>query len=565
MKLSVNEKGLLANLESVFSDNTKVITELVQNARRSGASVINIQFPEPTNNQVSNVTELCITDDGCGIDDLTSLFTVAESGWSDDVAHAENPYGMGFMATLFAAEAIEVKSNGQSLAFNTKDAIDGKDIGEATPDGTAPKQGTMIRLKGMDCRLTDLKLALKAASEYCETPVIINGEPAEQPYAFSKTSAKDDVFVFETELGTAVMSSLSKSEPQVVLQEMRVYSPFSASSEFFFYANEKVKARMPDRDKIINESEVVKTIRQQVSDKVVGKLVSIRKEMNDDETFVDTYYRAILTHKPELSNEIDVLPAKAFLQAEYPSKRTETFRCRGNCKAVRKGDKSVEVITTDDIDIIGVVASMYAFEKSAQIPECYNELPDNHWLFDQISDYQSHEFVLHVEKEFGFSANLEYNNMLTHENDSVIYGAVHIENESTGETVECESGLCLNDDDYCVDGLDDDGFGARFRFADSSFNNSVLLLADEDICIIEDVLLQGSSYQSEFDEQLATELEIDAKELSSLIDASRESDVEKLIQKHLKDLPTVVKQRIAQSQFNLQADENGEVSVSKAA
>jgi hypothetical protein len=186
-------------------------------------------------------------------------------------------------------------------------------------------------------------------------------------------------------------------------------------------------------------------------------------------------------------------------------------------------------------------------------------------LFDQISDYQSHEFVLHVEKEFGFSANLEYNNMLTHDNDSVIYGTLHIENESTGETVECESGLCLNDDDYCVDGLDDDGFGARFRFADSSFNNSVLLLADEDICVIEDVLLQGSSYQSEFDEQLSTELEIDAKELSSLIDASRESDVEKLIQKHLKDLPTVVKQRIAQSQFNLQADENGEVSVSKAA
>lgn len=565
MKLSVNEKGLLANLESVFSDNTKVITELVQNARRAGASVINVQYPEPNDKLQSAINELCITDDGCGIDDLTSLFTVAESGWNNDIKGAENPYGMGFMSTLFAATAIEIKSNGQSLSFDTKDAINGKDFGEAKSDGTAPTKGTMIRLKGMNLRLTNLNSALKEASDYCETQIVINGEPAEQPFAFSKTSTQDGVFVFETELGTAVMSSLSRSNPQVVLQEMCVYRPFAAPSEFFFYANEKVKARMPDRDKIINESEVVKTIRQQVSEKVASTLVAIREEMNDDDTFVDTYYQAILTHKPELLNQIDVLPGKAFLQADYPSQRSEAFRSRGDCKPVRKGDKSIEVITTDDIDIIGVVAAMYAFEKVAQIPASYNGLPNDHWLFDQISDYQSHEFVLHVAKEFGFSADLEYNNMLTHENDSVIYGELEIENASTGEKVTCESGLCLNDDDYCVDGLDDDGFGARFEFADKSLSNAIIILADDSADIIEDVLLQGSSYQSEFDEQLSTELEIDANELAALIDASRETDVEKLIQKHLKDLPAVVKERIANEQFNLQANDNGDVTVFKAA
>ena len=266
MKLSVNEKGLLANLESVFSDNTKVITELVQNARRAGARVINIQYAESPQGQNDSVTELCITDDGCGIDDLASLFTVAQSGWNDEVTHAENPYGMGFMSTLFAATDIEIKSNGQSLAFHTKDAIDGKDFGDASADGTAPKQGTFIRLKGMDFLESNLRLALKGASEYCETEIVINGEPAPRPYAFSETSTQEGAFVFETELGTAVMSSLSKSDPQVVQSGAIINTDKNGYANYMRAKNKKLSERR-EIDDLRNEIDELKNQLRQLLDR----------------------------------------------------------------------------------------------------------------------------------------------------------------------------------------------------------------------------------------------------------------------------------------------------------
>lgn len=90
MKLQVNQSKLLSNIGTVFTDKTKVISELVQNARRAGATSVAINYEA----SADVVSKISISDNGSGISDFTKLFILAESGWDADVQVSEQPYGM---------------------------------------------------------------------------------------------------------------------------------------------------------------------------------------------------------------------------------------------------------------------------------------------------------------------------------------------------------------------------------------------------------------------------------------------------------------------------------------
>ncbi|PMM69848.1 ATP-binding protein [Vibrio sp. 10N.261.46.F12] len=109
VQIKINESNFLANLGAIFSNTGKVINELIQNASRANATTIS--FTTSIENGRANLTVL---DDGSGITDMQKLLSVAESGWSSDVAKC-NPYGMGFLSTLFACEHITIQSQHQRL------------------------------------------------------------------------------------------------------------------------------------------------------------------------------------------------------------------------------------------------------------------------------------------------------------------------------------------------------------------------------------------------------------------------------------------------------------------
>ena len=115
-QLSVNSERLVANLRYAFTDHVVLIAELMQNARRAGASKVIIDFD-------STLHTLTVTDNGCGISDFKSLFTVAESGWDDSIKESENPFGMGFFSALFAADEVAVFSFDKFVCFRTKDVL----------------------------------------------------------------------------------------------------------------------------------------------------------------------------------------------------------------------------------------------------------------------------------------------------------------------------------------------------------------------------------------------------------------------------------------------------------
>lgn len=90
MKISVNEKNTIQNFSIVLTEPSKVLSELIQNARRAGATRIDITMAGTAESASSTFS---IADNGVGITDFSKLFTLSESGWTAD-AVGESPFGM---------------------------------------------------------------------------------------------------------------------------------------------------------------------------------------------------------------------------------------------------------------------------------------------------------------------------------------------------------------------------------------------------------------------------------------------------------------------------------------
>ena len=91
LRAGVSSAALDAAVHFFNGSPTDVMRELFQNARRAGASRIDVEIDDK-NNTVS------VTDDGSGIEDPAMLLTLGGSRWPQWVAH-EHPAGMGSWAT----------------------------------------------------------------------------------------------------------------------------------------------------------------------------------------------------------------------------------------------------------------------------------------------------------------------------------------------------------------------------------------------------------------------------------------------------------------------------------
>jgi HSP90 family molecular chaperone len=91
VSMKVNQANLVKGLKYSFTNKTTVLGELMQNARRAGATQVAFEFD-------SEKKQLVVRDDGCGIDSIETLLTVAESGWNAKTVAEEHPFGIGFLS-----------------------------------------------------------------------------------------------------------------------------------------------------------------------------------------------------------------------------------------------------------------------------------------------------------------------------------------------------------------------------------------------------------------------------------------------------------------------------------
>ena len=108
IQVRINEEGALRNQRYAFTDRFTLVSELLQNARRAGATHIEVDYDAGT--QI-----LVVQDNGGGLDDFQKLLSFHESGWDDATSAEERPFGVGFSKCLYAATRCIVASRHQRV------------------------------------------------------------------------------------------------------------------------------------------------------------------------------------------------------------------------------------------------------------------------------------------------------------------------------------------------------------------------------------------------------------------------------------------------------------------
>lgn len=334
IQVRVSEEGTLRNQRHAFTDRYTLVTELLQNARRAGATRIDIDFDEMSG-------RLRVSDDGCGIEDFQKLLTFNESGWDEPTRQEESPFGIGFSRCLYAATRCVVTSRGRRVDFDTRAALERQpvDVVEDRTPASRAGRGTTVELHGVE--LPDLSGRIGLLCAGFPVAVAFNGRLLERPWA------ADRLALAPTPIGglwlCGTRDGRSSPDTAVFLQGLWVLRPFDPRPgrvNVLHLDSRQFTARLPDRDKLVDEDEQRRRIDATLGAAWRAVLEQAKARLPAAE-FVMTYHAAMRAWGHlDLLNDVDVLPATAVAGiGSYP--------CRDGC-----GDRDclhpVDVVPTRD-------------------------------------------------------------------------------------------------------------------------------------------------------------------------------------------------------------------------
>ena len=301
VKINVNEKALINNLKMAFATGTTWVTELLQNARRAGATKIHIALqPEQK--------KFTIWDDGQGIEDMQNLFSIAESGWDEPILTEEKPYGMGFLSCLFACEKVQIISRKQQAYVVTKDALAFDNIHVEPHHGV---EGTFIRMEGV----TNMPSSefLKSVVKGFHVPVYLN----ESSTPLESIHAVDSMDWAKTEIGLVHIGDLRRTfhNPAIYLQGLSINAGFH---ERYIEDNvvvhldpKKFFGRLPDRASVIDPDKANMTIRSAIIQLYMERVHQVKTRMlaqSLGQEFVKQYGTTCMKYCKWLLNDVPFLP-----------------------------------------------------------------------------------------------------------------------------------------------------------------------------------------------------------------------------------------------------------------
>jgi len=330
---SVDQKAFLASMKHLFASSSTFIGELMQNARRAGASTVEIT----TNPSDASIA---FADNGCGVEDFSALVAFARSNWSEQTMREDRPFGMGFFSALFAARTVVIRSRGKSLTISIDDVI----AQRAMPlqnDPDAPKIGTVVNLIGVEagmfatCRGHRFAFAREVArrSAGFPVPVLLDGDVLDRSLALTNegrrwdTSPVGKVSLPRDESGFLQLDHFL-DRCVCFLQGLPITSEFSVmryppeQQIVVHLDNKRFSARMPDRTELYDHEACWPAIRDAVRDVIRAALVNekarcVALEGEGIKQFVNHHWGHCIDFKvPELLNDIDLIPACTLSRAD---------------------------------------------------------------------------------------------------------------------------------------------------------------------------------------------------------------------------------------------------------
>lgn len=393
IQLQTNEQGILDYLRYAFTDKTTFLSEIMQNARRAGASYVKFNFNE-------DKLILTIEDDGCGINDLQKILTVADSGWNKEIIEADNPYGMGFMSALYAAKTIVIESLRNRVEFNTRDALSRHLF---TIEATSFNQGTRISMHGIKLKDDCIKNRLTELAKGYPINVFYQGAALEQPDALrSKLKFTDTAIgqIHVVQWKDDINRGLEYGGRmfRVYLQGVCVAkSPgiFSRTENIIHLDSKQFYGRAPDRDTLIDESDALEKIQRMIKQLWRQRLENDVNHM-DETAIAESYYPTLKKWGSlDLLNHLSVLPKDILLKADcYPIAFWEyEDGWLSNRKIISKQaveDKQFKIVSfSEEMNSDEPFQHfMYAYLHRALIYKS-DDLHIDHWLHEHIINLKS--------------------------------------------------------------------------------------------------------------------------------------------------------------------------------
>ena len=302
IRVRINEEGALRNQRFAFSNRFTLVSELLQNARRAGATCIEIHYDAAA--QV-----LSVRDNGRGLDDFQKLLSFHESGWDESTHAHERPFGVGFSKCLYAAARCIVASGRQRVDIDTEAALaqawtEVEQVGEALA-----VEGTQVELHCVD--LPELDQHIEEMCLGFPVPVWFNGRALQRPFAVEHLTMQPSA-IGAVQLAGAHDGRCSPAS-MVFLQGFCVLKPSYCSREqvnVVHLDSRQFTARLPDRDELIDED----LQRQRIDAELKAcwrRTLEAAKSALPPARFVDPYYAAMRGWGHlDLLNDIDLLPAE---------------------------------------------------------------------------------------------------------------------------------------------------------------------------------------------------------------------------------------------------------------
>lgn len=392
--MKVNQANLVKSLRFSFTQKTTVLSELMQNARRAQATQVSFNFCAETQ-------MLQVIDDGCGIESIETLLTVAESGWDAELIERECCFGIGFLSALFACRHLNVISKSGSIDVDTGAVLAFKPV-TITPvtgwDGL-----TVLTLHGVDLYEDKITLALRRLARGFPIPVIFNGDTMERAAAVD--SGLDFV---ATEIGAVYLHGLQEPmgaqyEFDVFLQGLPIYSSHNYSSErhIIHLDSARFHARLPDRDKLVNEADVVNEVKAMLAVEIEKRLRRLKAEQTP-EKFVRYYDMMRHWHVLSLLNDVPVVPVQALCEIrDYPVCDTEIFDDfeRQVVKAMTRAEIEARGVVSIDDDVRTDGAARYLFAREKDYLVYNDKLDRGHWLLPLVQDLNAEELTIECMNE----------------------------------------------------------------------------------------------------------------------------------------------------------------------
>ncbi|MEQ1804293.1 MAG: ATP-binding protein [Burkholderiaceae bacterium] len=390
LQVRVNERGALRNGRFAFTNKLTLVSELLQNARRAGATHVVIEHDAATK-------RLIVDDDGCGVADFQRLLTFNESGWDEHTIETEHAFGLGFAKCLYAARRVTVTSRGQRLAFDCDDALNQAELEVvAAPD--ADTQLTTIELEGVD--LPQLDQQIDRITRGFPIPVVYN--QVQQALQHS-LSAKPYV---TTDIGSIYLSGADTGEPATDTALYLQGLPIGGRERHYDCDHERVDvihldtarfmARMPDRTELIDADE-----QSRIVDAAIRQLwrtvLEARKRTMPPAEFVERYY--IVARRQNLLDVFDdvpVVPHQACsLVIDYPTTADEqdaylqSPACHTTRAEVESGSVRLAAFSPSEKDESHATL-MYARAAGLTLVHTYL-LGENHWVMRNLRDLNTED------------------------------------------------------------------------------------------------------------------------------------------------------------------------------